>query len=93
MADTIAALATGGGLSAIGIIRLSGERAVEIADEVFKPQGSADMLHAENRRLYYGALKNTKGETIDFGLCTEMCIRDSVKIDDLRDYIEKRLEF
>lgn len=70
MADTIAALATGGGLSAIGIIRLSGERAVEIADEVFKPQGSADMLHAENRRLYYGALKNTKGETIDFGLCT-----------------------
>ena len=36
MADTIAAIATGGVISAIGIIRLSGDAAIEIADRVFK---------------------------------------------------------
>lgn len=70
MADTIAALATGSGLSAIGIIRLSGERAVEIAAQVFQPLDGTDMLQAENRRLYYGRLNDQQGETLDYCLCT-----------------------
>ena len=36
--DTIAAVATGGVVSAIGILRLSGSRAVTIMDEVFRPE-------------------------------------------------------
>lgn len=37
MSDTIAAIATGMGNSGIGIIRISGDRAIEIADMMFEP--------------------------------------------------------
>ncbi len=70
MADTIAALSTGGGLSAIGILRLSGDAAITVADSVFKPQGIESMEKAENRKLCYGELLDQNGETIDFCLCT-----------------------
>ncbi len=35
MSDTIAAIATGGAQTAIGIIRMSGDRAIEIAKGYF----------------------------------------------------------
>lgn len=38
MSDTIAAIATGMGSSGIGIIRLSGDMAIEIADKIFVPK-------------------------------------------------------
>ena len=38
MSDTIAAIATGMGNSGIGIIRLSGDMAIEIADKIFVPK-------------------------------------------------------
>ncbi len=38
MSDTIAAIATGMGNSGIGIIRLSGNKAIEIADKIFVPK-------------------------------------------------------
>ena len=37
MADTIAAIATGAQVSAIGIVRMSGEDAIRIADQLFHP--------------------------------------------------------
>ena len=40
MSDTIAAIATGMGNSSIGIIRLSGDRAIEIADKIFVPKNN-----------------------------------------------------
>lgn len=36
--DTIAAIATAMGNSGIGIIRISGDRALEVADRVFRPK-------------------------------------------------------
>ena len=33
--DTICALATGGGMSAIALIRISGDQSIEIANKVF----------------------------------------------------------
>lgn len=38
MNDTIAAIATGMGSSGIGIIRISGDKAIEIADKIFVPK-------------------------------------------------------
>ena len=38
MTDTIAAIATGMGSSGIGIIRISGDKAIEIADKIFVPK-------------------------------------------------------
>lgn len=53
--DTIAAIATGMTDSGIGIIRISGERAVEIGNRLFhSPSGREILKNAENRKLYYG---------------------------------------
>ena len=48
MSDTIAAIATGAQLSAIGIVRLSGDDAIALADALFRPQSGKpirDMGH------------------------------------------------
>ena len=68
--DTIAAVATGGVVSAIGILRLSGSRAVEIADEVFRPDDGKKMSAHGDRRLVFGKLLDAEGEVLDICLCT-----------------------
>ncbi len=68
--DTIAAIATGAQLAAIGIVRLSGPEAIRLADRLFEPQGGAPMAERENRKLVYGKLKNRAGELLDLCLCT-----------------------
>ncbi|MBR7081569.1 MAG: tRNA uridine-5-carboxymethylaminomethyl(34) synthesis GTPase MnmE [Oscillospiraceae bacterium] len=70
MYDTIAAIATAGAVSAIGIIRLSGDDAIDIVSRVFKPDGMESMLDAENRKLHIGRLSDADGEIIDRCLCT-----------------------
>ena len=70
MADTIAAIATGGVISAIGIIRLSGDRAIEIADSVFKPYVGKGPAQSADRKLLYGELYDENGEVLDICLCT-----------------------
>ena len=70
MADTIAAIATGGVLSAIGIIRLSGGDALGVIDRVFRPKSGAPMSERQDRRLVYGELLDKDGKTIDLCLCT-----------------------
>ncbi|MDR1589201.1 MAG: tRNA uridine-5-carboxymethylaminomethyl(34) synthesis GTPase MnmE [Oscillospiraceae bacterium] len=68
--DTIAAIATGGGVSAVGIIRLSGPRSIEIADRVFRAFNSVRMSDAADRRLCYGELFGADGGVADICLCT-----------------------
>ena len=54
MEDTIAAIATPYGEGGIGIIRISGEDAERILDEVFVPAGKAAGGPKESRRLSFG---------------------------------------
>ena len=61
MSHAIAAVSTGNQVSAIGIIRLSGDDCVSIAQRVF----SRNLLDAPNRKLILGCLKDTQGRTID----------------------------
>jgi len=70
MSDTIAAIATGSQVAAIGIIRLSGDEAINIANRLFKPQSGREMLKYEDRKLVYGRLENMDGEQLDLCLCT-----------------------
>lgn len=70
MTDTIAAIATGSVLSAIGIIRLSGEKTLEIIDRVFRPLSGAPMSQRPNRQLVYGTLFDSGGRVLDLCLCT-----------------------
>jgi tRNA modification GTPase len=70
MSDTIAAIATGNVLSAIGIIRLSGDDTLDIIDRVFKPAGGKSMSDSRDRLLVYGSLLDKEGAVIDLCLCT-----------------------
>lgn len=70
MSDTIAAIATGNVISAIGIIRLSGDDTLAVIDRVFHPASGKAMSESPNRKLVYGALRDTDGQTLDLCLCT-----------------------
>ena len=70
MSDTIAAIATGASVSAIGIVRLSGERAIELADALFRPASGEAMSNSAPRTLVFGELRTRAGELLDLCLCT-----------------------
>ena len=69
MADTIAAIATGNALAAIGIVRLSGDSAIDVADRVFFPADGGRMSEKADRKLVYGELRDG-GRVLDLCLCT-----------------------
>ena len=65
MNDTIAAIATGQSVSAIGIVRISGPRALDAARALFLPFPETD------RKLSYGKLHTADGkELLDACMCT-----------------------
>lgn len=68
--DTIAAVATGAQLAAIGIIRISGERTFDIVDRLFFPANGKKMSSNEDRKLIYGRLCARDGALLDVCLCT-----------------------
>ena len=72
MSDVIAAVSTGRQVCAIGIIRLSGDGAIEIAQKVFTASG-LPLTQAANRKLVMGALHDTQGRVID--QCMAVCAR------------------
>ena len=72
MSDVIAAVSTGRQVCAIGIIRLSGDGAIEIAQKVFTASG-LPLTQAANRKLVMGALYDTQGRVID--QCMAVCAR------------------
>ena len=70
MSDTIAALATGAQISAIGILRLSGPDCIAIADRLFIPSDGSPMSAHESKTLIYGELHDADGALLDLCLCT-----------------------
>ena len=65
MSDIIAAISTGLSVSAIGIIRLSGNGCGEIADKVFTLNNGKSLKEAPVRKLMLGTLSDKHGRTID----------------------------
>ena len=70
MTDTIAAIATGGSRSAVGILRISGPGAIAALSAVFTPQGGRPLPLCGERRLIYGTLRDRDGAPIDRCLAT-----------------------
>ena len=63
--ETIAAISTPPGEGAIGIVRLSGEQAIEIADRVYR-SGSKALTEQQSHTIHYGHIENPKtNEVID----------------------------
>ena len=53
--DTIAAIATAMSNSGIGIVRISGDEALEVADRIFRPEkGSRKVSDMETHTIHYG---------------------------------------
>ena len=65
MSYTIAAVSTGNVVSAIGIIRLSGDDAIAIAEKVFTLNNQKSLSDAPDRKLLLGDLHDKQGRTID----------------------------
>ena len=70
MSEAIAAIATGAELSAIGIVRLSGDGVIELAQRLFLPADGKPLAAHRDRQLVYGRLTDRTGEALDLCLCT-----------------------
>ena len=70
MGDTIAAVSTGNQVSAIGIVRVSGENSVLLAERLFTPYAGGGMRNQPDRKLVYGELRDTEGALLDICMCT-----------------------
>lgn len=64
MEKTIAAVATGNAAGGLGVIRISGEKAIDIADKVFKPQDGSSLSALKGYRAKFGSII-FEGETFD----------------------------
>lgn len=60
--DTIIALSTGQGLAAISVIRLSGPRAIELTENVFK---GTILSRVKTHTLHYGRIIDEEGNHLD----------------------------
>ena len=70
--DTIAAISTPPGEGGIGIVRLSGDEALEIADKVYK-MGEKTLIDQPSHTIHYGNLHDPKtDEKIDEVMMTVM---------------------
>ena len=63
--STIAAIATGTGRTALGIIRLSGPEALPAVEALFRPKGGGRLGEKPPRTMVLGALLDTDGTQLD----------------------------
>ena len=65
MSHVIAAVSTGNQISAIGIIRLSGDGCAQVAGKVFTLNNGKSLADAPDRKLMLGELHDREGRVID----------------------------
>ncbi len=71
--DTICAVSTAPGEGGIGIIRVSGRAALEIAAEIFRPAGAKDLRTVPSHSMHYGRVVDpATDEIIDEALVSVM---------------------
>ncbi len=66
--DTIVAISTAAGKGGIGIIRISGEKALQLGMKIFKSKELENRV--EEKRSYFGKIFDGKGDKIDHGYFT-----------------------
>ena len=70
--DTISAIATATGNAGVGIVRLSGERAIDIADKIFFALNKKPLTSADEREIFFGHVKNFSGKIVDEAIALVM---------------------
>ncbi|MFH1380654.1 MAG: tRNA uridine-5-carboxymethylaminomethyl(34) synthesis GTPase MnmE [Candidatus Omnitrophota bacterium] len=80
--DTIAAISTAAGPGGIGIVRLSGKKAVQIADKLFISRNKEKLSAKKTHTVSYGHVKN-KGKIVDEVVVTLMRAPRSYTTEDI----------
>ena len=65
MSHTIAAVSTGNQVSAIGIIRMTGDDCIAVANKVFTLNNKKSLAEIPDRKLMLGDLRDKQGRAID----------------------------
>ena len=73
--DTIAAIATARGASAVGIVRISGDESAKILSALFTPANGRSELPP--RRMIYGTVHNGDGAVLDHALAVRFSAEHS----------------
>ncbi len=63
--DTIAAISTPAGEGGIGMIRLSGKDAIQIADKIFRSKHGRPLASAKTHTIRHGVITDSNHETLD----------------------------
>ena len=63
--ETISAISTAIGEAGIGIVRMSGERAIEIADKIFLSASGKNLSTINSRKIFYGKIIDANNSIID----------------------------
>lgn len=79
---TIANIITPQGKSGVGIIRISGNEAFKIIDQIFKPYNKESFNKKESHRVYLGNIINSQGQKLDEALILIMKKPNSFTGDD-----------
>lgn len=58
---TIAAIATGQAVGGVGIVRISGEKAIELADKVFRAASGKSLAESKGYQAHYGRVFDNSG--------------------------------
>ena len=80
MTDTIAAIATGASVSAIGIVRISGPDSLTVADSIFRAANGVKLKDAKSKLLYRGelvcaaGLAGSAGSAADSDVLLDLCL-------------------
>lgn len=64
-ADTIVAISTPPGEGGIGIVRMSGEKSIDIIKEIFVLPSGKEISEIKDRYFYYGKIVDDAGEPLD----------------------------
>lgn len=64
MADTIAAISSAIGEAGIGIVRMSGNESLSIANKIFRGKSIEKLMDVNNRQLTYGHIVNPEDNSI-----------------------------
>ncbi|SDE77197.1 tRNA modification GTPase MnmE [Sporomusa acidovorans DSM 3132] len=82
--DTISAIATAVGEGGIGIIRLSGDKSISIADKIFASNAGKRVINTPSHRVLYGTIIDPENnETVDEALILVMRAPRSYTCEDI----------
>ena len=81
--DTIAAISTALGPGAIAIVRLTGDRAVEVADGIFR---GASLVECPTHTVHHGHIHDSRGREVDEVLATVMRSPNTYTTEDMVEF-------